>query len=299
VANLFVVEVHPEAEWDERIAWLYTFYDGGHVSGVLLAACVSQIDWRLSLPVLAGGNVIAAVLGWWTTHTPPAPVLSTPIRLHTAQHDAWALGAPQRHAYHLGWREIRWLGTVLRTPFALFLAAWLLSVMGSSAFFAFYPVLMQKVFGITVWQSSSVFALAVGLRLFLYASAGHWSETYGPAWLLRAGLGMRLLAFLTILSLGCIPVSSQSALAVMGVPLIVLPWSMLSVSSTALTAHLSPVGEGTGIGMLNATSAIAGMLGAMAGGWLAVHWGYHAVLGLAVSGLTAGLALACRIRPDP
>jgi hypothetical protein len=24
VANLFVVEVHPEAEWDERIAWLYT-----------------------------------------------------------------------------------------------------------------------------------------------------------------------------------------------------------------------------------------------------------------------------------
>ena len=86
---------------------------------------------------------------------------------------------------------------------------------------------------------------------------------------------------------------------VLGVPLIVLPWSMLSVSSTALTAHLSPVGEGTGIGILNATSAIAGMLGAMVGGWLAAHWGYYAVLGLAVSGLTAGLALACRIRPDP
>ena len=91
--------------------------------------------------------------------------------------------------------------------------------MGSSAFFAFYPVLMREVFGIAVWQSSSVFALAVGLRLFLYASAGHWSEAYGPACVLRAALGMRLLAFLTILSLGCSPVSSQSALAMMGVPL--------------------------------------------------------------------------------
>jgi DHA1 family tetracycline resistance protein-like MFS transporter len=142
VANLFVVEVHPEAEWDERIAWLYTFYDGGHVSGLLLAAWVSQIDWRLSLPVLAGGTVVAAVLGCWTTQTPSTPVLSTPIRLHAAQHEAWALGAPQRLSHHLDWREIRWLGMVLRTPFCLFLATWLLSVMGSSAFFAFYPVLM-------------------------------------------------------------------------------------------------------------------------------------------------------------
>jgi len=297
VANLFVVEVHPEAEWDERIAWLYTFYDGGHVSGLLLAAWVSQSDLRLSLPVMTGGTVVAAGLGWWTTQTPPASLLPKPLLLHPVQHDAWVLGAPQRLSHHHGWQEIRWLGTVLRTPFCLFLVAWLLSIMGSSAFFAFYPVLMQEVFGIAVWLSSCAFAVAVGLRLLLYVSAGHWSEAYGPARVLRAALGMRLLAFLAILSLGFIPVSSQSHLALMGVPLLVLPWSFLSVSSTALTAHLSPVGEGTGMGMLNATSAIAGMMGAMVGGWLAVHWGYHAVLGLAVAGLALGLALAWSIRP--
>jgi uncharacterized membrane protein YeaQ/YmgE (transglycosylase-associated protein family) len=67
--------------------------------------------------------------------------------------------------------------------------------------------------------------------------------------------------------------------------------------STTLTAHLSPVGEGTGIGLLNATSAIAGMLGAMVGGWLATPWGYHAILGLAVAALAGSLALAWRIRP--
>jgi fucose permease len=53
VANLFVVEVHPEAEWDERIAWLQTFYDGGHVGGLLLAAWLSQADLRLSVLAIA------------------------------------------------------------------------------------------------------------------------------------------------------------------------------------------------------------------------------------------------------
>ena len=126
--------------------------------------------------------------------------------------------------------------------------------------------------------------------------AGHWSETCGPARVLRAGLGARLLACVALFSLGCAPVSSHSSLTLLGLILIVLPWSLLSVSSTALTAHLSPVGEGTGLGMLNATMAIAGMLGAMVGGWFAAHWGYHAVLGPTVTGLTLGLSLACIIR---
>jgi hypothetical protein len=299
VANLFVIEVYPEAEWDERIAWLHTFYDGGYVGGLLLAAWLSQTDLRLSLPVMAGGTVVAAVLGWWTTQSPPAALVPRPALLHPVQHEEWTFGSPQRLYHHLGWQEVRWLGTVLRTPFCLFLAAWLLSVMGSSAFFALYPVLMQEVFevfGVTVWLSSLAFACAVGLRLLLYVSAGHWSEVYGPARVLQAALGVRLLAFLTLLGLGSVPVSGQSNLALVGLPLIVLPWSLLSVSSTALTAHLSPVGEGTGMGMLNATSAIAGLIGAILGGWLAAHWGYHAVLGVAVTGLALGLALTCIIQ---
>jgi hypothetical protein len=64
----------------------------------------------------------------------------------------------------------------LCTPFSLFLATWLLSLIGSSAFFALYPVLMREVFGIAVWLSSSVFALAVGLRLLLYTKKKLQSE---------------------------------------------------------------------------------------------------------------------------
>lgn len=186
---------------------------------------------------------------------------------------------------------------MLCTPFGHFLATWLLSLIGSSA--ALYPVLMREVFGTAAWLSSAVFALAVALRLLLYAAAGHWSETCGSVWVLRAGLGTRLLAFVTLVSLGYAPVRSQSTLALVGLTCIVLPWSLLSVSSTTLTARLSPVGEGAGMGLLNATTAVAGMMGAMVGGWLAARWGYHTVLGLATACLALGLALACRMRSAP
>jgi cytosine/uracil/thiamine/allantoin permease len=137
------------------------------------------------------------------------------------------------------------------------------TVLGSSA--ALYPVLMREVFGIAAWLSSSIFALAVGLRLLLYTVAGHWSETYGPVWVLRVGLGTRLLACVALVSLGYAPVRSQSTLALVGFAWIVLPWSLLSVSSTTHTAH----------------------------------WGYHTVLGLAVASLGLGLALACLMRFPP
>jgi MFS family permease len=176
VANLFVVEGYPETEWGERIAWLHTFYDGGQVSGLLLAAWVSQTDLRRSLPALAGGTVLTAVLGWWTTCTPAGPLRPRPVLVHPLQHGEWTLGSPQRLYHHLGWQEVRWLGMGLCTPFSLFLATWLLSLIGSSAFFALYPVLMREVFGIAVWLSSSVFALAVGLRLLLYTKKKLQSE---------------------------------------------------------------------------------------------------------------------------
>jgi hypothetical protein len=238
------VEVHPEAEWDARIAWLHTFYDGGQVSGLLLAAWVSQTDVRLSLPPLAGGMVAAAVLGWWTTPTPPAPLRPRPVFRYAVQHVDWTLGTPQRLSHYLSWQAARCLGTVVQTPFGLFLTTWLLSLIGSSAFFALYPVLMQEVFGMAAWLASSAFALAVGVRL---------------------------LAFVLVFNLGYATVDSQQSLAVVGVTLVVLAWSLLSVSSTALTAHLSPVGEGAGMGMLHAATAIAGMTGALVGDWLAAH----------------------------
>jgi len=101
------------------------------------------------------------------------------------------------------------------------------------------------------------------------------------------------------LGLGWFPTGNHSRLALVGCTLVVLCWAGLSVSSTTLTAHFAPDHEGAGMGLLHATTALAGVCGATLGGWLAARWGYHAALGLAVAGLTLGLCLSLTIRPKP
>lgn len=291
VANLFVVEIHPQAEWDERIGWLQTFYGGGQVGGLLLAAALSQADLRIGLLVAAGLTALAVLPGWLTTQTPAGPLPHRPVLLHPARHAEWPLHSPQRLFHYVTGESLRQLRASLCSPFGLFLGAWLLTFGGSAAVFSLYPVLMQQVFGIAPHFSSSAFALAAGLGLALYSPAGEWSDRLGAVGVLETALGVRLLAFLSILALGLLHLGGQGWGALLAFTFVVLSWSLLSVSGTALTAHLSPFGEGEGMGIFNAVNALAGVTGAALGGWAVGRWGYNAVSGLAVIGITLGLIL--------
>jgi MFS family permease len=186
----------------------------------------------------------------------------------------------------------------LRTPFGRLLWLWLLSLTGTSAFFALYPIVMWEVFGMPAAFSSSLFALAAGLRLVLYAPMGHWSTQIGPLRLLCIALAVRLLAFVGFLGFEWLSIPGQRWLVVAAFFLIALPWAPLSVSSKGLTARLSPVGEGQGMGFLNAISALAGVLGASLGGWCTAQWNYSAGAVLATVGLSLGLLLALTLQSE-
>jgi MFS family permease len=291
VANLFVVEAHPQSEWDERIGWLQTFYGGGQVAGLLLAGLLSSLDLRIGLLVAAGLTAIAILPAWLTTHTPPRPAAPRPVLLHPARPGEWAVNSPQRLFHHPTLDTLRQLGPVVRSPFAIFLAAWLLTFGGAATVFALYPVLMQQAYGVAPGLSSAGFAVAAGLGLALYTPAGRWSERFGPVWVLRGALGVRLVAFLGLLGLGLTHLGAAAWLALLAFLFVVLAWSLLSVGGTALTARLSPVGEGEGLGIFNAATALAGVVGAALGGWAAGQWGYSAVSGLAAAGVGLGLLL--------
>jgi len=71
----------------------------------------------------------------------------------------------------------------------------------------------------------------------------------------------------------------------------------LIVSGTALTALLSPFGEGEGMGLFCAVLAAACVTGSALGGWLAAQWGYNAVSGMAVITDALGLMLMYKIKP--
>ena len=297
VANLFVVEAHPKREWDERIGWLQTFYGGGQVAGLMLAGALSISYLRPGLVAAAGLTAVGALVGLATAQTPPSPHKGPrPVLLDPARHGEWSLSSPQRLFHHLSAGTVKVMGTALRSPFGLFLLAWLLAFGGSAAVFSLYPVLMQQLFGVAPGVSSSVFALAAGLGLLLYSPAGIWSDRWGPGRVLGAGFGLRLLALVGLLGLGLVQSGGASWLAMGAFVLVVLSWSLLTVSGTALTAKLSPVGEGEGMGLYNAVTAAAGVLGAALGGWAAGLWGYNAASAMAAAGVALGLLLAIGIR---
>jgi DHA1 family tetracycline resistance protein-like MFS transporter len=291
VANLFVVEAHPKAEWDERIGWLQTFYGGGQVIGLLVAGLLSQSFLRFGLLAAAGLVALGALIAAFTTHTPPNPAEEKPVLLHPARVGEWTVLSPQRLFHFSSTKTLRQVGSTMRSPFGLFLASWVLTFSGAAVVFSLYPLLMQQVFGLSPTGSSAAFALAAGLGLALYTPAGRWSERWGARRVLQAGLAVRLAAFLSLLGLQWFYFSGRGWFAATAFSLVVLAWSLLSVSSTILVAQLSPVGEGEGLGIYNAASALAGMLGAALGGWIAGQWGYPAALGLSVGGTVFGLLL--------
>ena len=110
--------------------------------------------------------------------------------------------------------------------------------------------------------------------------------------MLQTGLGLRLFAFLDMMSLRLANFDGRQWLALSGFALVVLAWSLLSVSGTTLTADLAPIGEGAGMGIFNAITAVAGVIGAAAGGWVAKSWGYNAVSGFAAVGVALGFLVA-------
>lgn len=293
VANLFVVEAHPQGEWDERIGWLQTFYGIGQVAGLLLAGVLTRIDLRVGFWVAAGLSAAAALLGWFTTKTPPVQTGLAPVLIHPVKHAESAISSPQRLFHRPDWKRIKNLGTLLNSSFGIFLLVWLIAFAGPAAVFSQYPLLMQKAYGITAGNSSIAFAIAAAIGLTLYSPAGKWSNRHGLVNIFRTSLGLRLLAFTGMLVLGFFPEGGFIGVpALLTFGFVVLAWSLMSVSGTALAARLSPAGEGQGLGIFNALTAAASIIGAVLGGWVAGIWGYRSIVVFALAGVGLGLGLS-------
>jgi len=307
-ANLFVVEAHPQPQWDARIGWLQTFYGGGQVAGLLLAGLFAQTDSTAGL-VLAGALLAAAVvLGLLTAPRLPPRAAGTggarsrPALTHAVRHAEWPTASPQRMYHHPGLGSLRLLGSLGGPSFGLFLLGWFLSFGGSAAFFSLYPILMKQAYGVGPALSSAGFAVAAGLGLLLYAPAGRWSTRRKPLWVLRAGLVARAAAYGVLSLLLVVPGTSRGWLALLMFLIVVLAWSGLSVASTALVAEMfsRQSNEGEGLGLFNAVTALAGVAGSAGGGWAAVAGGYGAIPLVTLGGTLAGLGvfLAGRFTTD-
>ena len=297
VANLFVVEAHPRVEWDERIGWLQTFYGGGQVLGLLLAGLLGQTHLRLGLLTAAGLPAVALLPGWLGTPSLAWSPGAKPILRHPARHGEWAVSSPVRLFHYCTSQALHSLGDSAASPFGRFLGAWVLGYAGAASIFSLYPVLMEGAFGVPAGTSSWAFGAAAGLGMALYSPSGAWAGRAGSLRVLQAGLALRVLACGALLILALTHPPGQGALALLAFGAVVLAWSLLSVGGTALTAELSPVGEGEALGLFNAATALAGVIGAALGGWIAGRWGLAGAVGLSVLGAVCALLIAVGLHP--
>lgn len=311
VANLFVVEEHPQAEWSERISWLQTFYSAGVVAGTLLASVLTHLPLRAGLLVAAGLTALGALLGWLLGPGPAADAHACPsasrlahdlVTLRLLQHPRieFGSGGPLRHLHYPTVASVRRLKTALRSQFGVFLLSWLSANLGISALYTLYPILMRRVFGIAPGSSSVVLAAGSGLGLLLYAPAGAAQARVGAARVLQSAFAARLLGLVVFGLLGAASFPGREWLAAGSFLVVALGAPLMGVSSTVLTSQLSVKTEGEGLGLYNATNAFAGLCGSLAGGVIADRAGYNAVTLLAAATVALSLALALLVRaPEP
>jgi MFS family permease len=297
VANLFVVEVHPRSEWDARIGWLQTAYGGGQVLGLLISGALQRPGGVSPLWVAAGLTVLGSSFALRSPAVPGHATVPAHAVIRAPRHGEWAAISPQRLYNHLRvetWRELHQL---VGSRFGGFLAIWAITTGGSMAVFTLYPVIMQQLFGIAPAWSSPAFAVSAALGMAFYPLAGSWSRRRGTMPVFRFGLALRLVAYAAVGGLAWrrLPGAPSEWLALVPFCATVVAWSFLTVGGTVLAARLCPGSAGAAMGIYNASTGIAGVLGAMAGGAVAAHWGYRWVaavpVGLIALGLLASLWL--------
>jgi MFS transporter, DHA1 family, tetracycline resistance protein len=319
IANLLIVERRPRDQWNARLGWLETTLSLGQAGGLLVAAWLSGMTARsaltigaiipaaaiplalLLIPRMSKAAVPAAAAGPGTAPGPQPAVADAPAaqnsplpghRLVTLGHvGEWGPASPSRVHYAArrrrppdGWR------TLLQGRFGGMLAAWIPAYAGAAVIFALYPVLFQHAFGIATKTSALAFAVIVFASLPMFVLAGRVCQRRGPAAVIAGSLAGRVIllgALAVFAAVGHVPAILPLA-AFAG---IMFAWSFLSVSSPALTGQLMPQAEGTAQGLLNGSSGLAGLLGSIAGGFVADKWGYPAALALGACAVAVGLAV--------
>ncbi len=196
-------------------------------------------------------------------------------------------GGIMRFSHHLSLRGGKRFKEVLSTRFGRFLFSWSAVAFGVAAFFAYFPVAMQKAYSVAPALTSSVYAVTAAVALVLYSVGGQLSGKFGAGRVYRWSLIGRLLGFALLLAVFFTPVP-KTFVALLGFALIIAVWPLQSISGTTLTARLTPFSQGAAMGLFNASGAVATVLGTFLGGPLVQFIGYPALSAMAIVGIILG-----------
>ncbi|MEY2342924.1 MFS transporter [Acidithiobacillus sp. IBUN Pt1247-S3] len=297
MASLFVVEFDPQNQWEPRLGWLQTFNGGGQVAGLLVAGIfVSDFKWGLICSAL----VLLPALWLGAKGLPAGSQSDWPAQIgqHMRRELDWRFlanfGRPEllgggllRFSHHLSVHGVKQLGAIAHTRFGRFLFSWFIVAFGVAAFFAYFPVAMQKAYAVAPALTSSTYAVTAAIALVLYSVGGQLSGKYGAGRVYRWSLILRFIGFALLLGVFFLPIP-KALIALLGFVLIILAWPLQSISGMTLTARLTPLSQGAAMGLFNASGAVATVVGTFLGGPLVAAIGYPALSAMALIGILLG-----------
>jgi len=181
----------------------------------------------------------------------------------------------------------------------LYLACVFLLFSGFTAFYAFFPILLQQVYGLS---NPEVFAVYIASQIgsvTAYLRVGQWvRDRGGRRTQMYASLG-RTVLFPAFLVLGLLSLSPLAILA--GILLlhaaVGLCWALINVSGSTLVSELAPDdGRAEAMGAYNAVQGFGSILGPLLGGFVAEFYGYVPGIAACVAFILAGVAILALTR---
>lgn len=270
VAGLFIVEAHPQAEWNTRISWFRLAYGAGQVVGLIIAAVAAahlQLGWLLTAVLLAAGVALGRIR---------LPRLRPVPSAASAKPHMSVLAA-------------------LRGRFGIFLLTWLLTMTGVQTFFNVVPLVMRDGFSVPPNMSSLLFLVGAAIGTLLYPLAGRFANRVGPGVVLFIGLVTTIVAFGAMALTTALHLPGATVIGSAALVLAAIAYSFEVVAATMMVVQVAPGSEGSAMGLLNGIIAAGAVIGAIAPAFLAQALGYSALPALACGvlllALVAGLPL--------
>ena len=280
ISAMYIVEITPHQQWDQRIGWLQTFYGTGQALGLFAAA--------LFATTTGGGMTFAALLmipGFFLSWRKIPKIINSADKQNPQDEDlphklsrhSHTLHSPLGHYQQLTIKELKIFSKDFLNSFGILLLSWFLATFGLWLFMNLYPLLMEKSYKIAASTSSTYYAVFATIGAFAYAPSGTLGKKIGNNKVLFIGM---LMLFLSLLGLSILCYSFEREwkyFVPAAFAMIPIAWSPLIVAGTALASELTTIGQGAGLGLFNAMTALSSVLAALAAGWIAHHWDYPTV----------------------
>ncbi len=204
---------------------------------------------------------------------------------------------PMRMLHYLDFRNRK--ASKLSRPLRTYLVTVFLLFSGFTAFYGFFPILLQQVYGLS---ESAVFAVYIASQVgsvTAYLRVGRWVQQRGSRRTqMYASLG-RTLLFPSFLLVGLVSFSPAAILvgllalhAAVGIC-----WALINVSGSTLVSDLAPEdARAEAMGAYNAVQGFGSILGPLLGGFAAEFLGYGVGIGVSVAFILAGVAILAATR---